>query len=118
VVGDLNDEPQAATTQILLGPPGSELGTPGAARPDQGDAHRLWNLAALIPEAERFSRVYHGRGELIDHILVSQALLNRVQEVRVVRPGALPSVGDDPPARQADIGSDHSPVLARVAFSE
>jgi hypothetical protein len=27
VLGDLNDEPQAATTQILLGPPGSEIGT-------------------------------------------------------------------------------------------
>jgi hypothetical protein len=31
VVGDLNDEPKAATTQILLGPPGSELGTPARA---------------------------------------------------------------------------------------
>ena len=29
VLGDLNDEPLAATTQILLGPPGSELDTAG-----------------------------------------------------------------------------------------
>jgi endonuclease/exonuclease/phosphatase family metal-dependent hydrolase len=29
VAGDLNDEPQAATTQLLHGPPGSEIGTPG-----------------------------------------------------------------------------------------
>lgn len=27
VLGDLNDEPQAATTQILLGPPRSKIGT-------------------------------------------------------------------------------------------
>ena len=38
VLGDLNDEEQAATTQILLGPPGSEIDTPGFDRPDQGDA--------------------------------------------------------------------------------
>ena len=29
VLGDLNDEPTAATTQILLGPPGSEIGRTG-----------------------------------------------------------------------------------------
>ena len=40
----------AATTQILLGPPGSEIGTGGFDRPDQGDAERLWNLAPLLPE--------------------------------------------------------------------
>ena len=56
VLGDLNDEPLAATTQILLGPPGSEIGTPGELHPDKGDAWRLWNLAPRIPEAHRFSR--------------------------------------------------------------
>jgi endonuclease/exonuclease/phosphatase family metal-dependent hydrolase len=40
VLGDLNDEPTAATTQILLGPPGSEVGTPGFERPDYGDGSR------------------------------------------------------------------------------
>jgi endonuclease/exonuclease/phosphatase family metal-dependent hydrolase len=57
VAGDLNDEAQAATTQILLGPPGSEIGTPGYDQPDAGDRTRLWNLAALIPEPERYSRI-------------------------------------------------------------
>jgi predicted extracellular nuclease len=61
VLGDLNDEPQAATTQILSGPPGSEIGTGGFTQPDQGDQQRLWNLAARIPAEQRFSRVYHGR---------------------------------------------------------
>lgn len=116
VLGDLNDEPQAATTQILLGPPGSEIGTAGADTPDKGDASRLWNLAPLIPEAERFSRIYHGRGELIDHLLVSKALLDRVEEVHVIGHEALPSVTDDPSARRADQGSDHAPVVARVNF--
>jgi hypothetical protein len=77
VLGDLNDEPTAATTQILVGPPGSEIDTSGFDRPDQGDGSRLWNLAPLIPAERRFSRVFRGRGELIDHILVSHALVQR-----------------------------------------
>jgi len=69
LAGDLNDEASAATAQILRGPPGSEFDTVGFDREDVGDAHRLWNLAARIPQKERFSRVYRGRGELIDHLL-------------------------------------------------
>jgi endonuclease/exonuclease/phosphatase family metal-dependent hydrolase len=116
VLGDLNDEPLAATTQILLGPPGSEIGTPGALVPDRGDAARLWNLAPLIPEGERFSRVYQGRHELIDHIMVSRSLLDRVDEVHTLSAAGLPSVGDDPVARRDARASDHSPVLAQLAI--
>jgi hypothetical protein len=50
--GDLNDEPTAATTQIVAGPSGSEIDlAPGSAfqRPDADDAFRLWNLAPLLP---------------------------------------------------------------------
>ncbi len=69
VLGDLNDEVEAATTQILNGPTGSEIGT--ALRPAlKGDRQWLWNLAPRIPEAQRFSRIYRGRKELIDsHVL-------------------------------------------------
>jgi len=115
VLGDLNDTPDAATTQMLLGPGGSEIGTPGERIPDKGDAFRLWNLAALIPADQRFTRVYRGRPELIDHILISRALLERVVEVRTVvqRPAAdLPSVTDEPAARRDEPGSDHAPVVA------
>ncbi len=81
VAGDLNDEPEATTTQLLYGPPGSEIGTTGFDRPDQGDRQRLWNLAPLIPDNQRFSRIYHGRGGLIDHLLVSHALV-KAQYIR------------------------------------
>ena len=115
VCGDLNDTEDAATTQLLLGPGGSEIGTAGERTPDAGDAHRLWNLAPLVPEARRFSRVYRGRGELIDHVLVSRALLTRVKGVDCaldVLPGdSLPSVTDDPRPRVGTPGSDHAPVL-------
>jgi endonuclease/exonuclease/phosphatase family metal-dependent hydrolase len=111
VAGDLNDEPQAATTQILLGPGGSELGTHGFARPDAGDAHRLWNLSPLIPNHEQYTRIYRGKGELIDHLLVSHVMVRRAMQVTT---GQLPvpSVGDDPSQRKGQPGSDHRPVVA------
>jgi endonuclease/exonuclease/phosphatase family metal-dependent hydrolase len=114
VCGDLNDDGQAATTQLLLGPPGSEIGTAGFNRPDAGDAQRLWNLDALIPEADRYSRIYRGRRELIDHILVSAPLVGVVGAVGA-GPGAGPSITDDPDARRNEPGSDHRPVHAEFA---
>ncbi|GGV67413.1 hypothetical protein GCM10010294_21980 [Streptomyces griseoloalbus] len=118
VLGDLNDEVQAATTQILLGPPGSEIGTPGYDRPDDGDAFRLWDVAPLIPAAQRYSRVNFGRRELIDHVLLSHRLVRRVTVAGTGLPDEvpprLPSVGPDPAERRGVAGSDHAPVWVRV----
>ena len=114
LVGDLNDEPQAATTQILYGPPGSQIGTTGYQRPDRGDTARLWNLAPLIPQAQRFSRIYQGQPELIDHIMVSHVLVDRVSEVRTVTDRHLPSIGDDPNTRRDAQDSDHAPVFGQI----
>lgn len=121
VLGDLNDEPEAATTQILLGPPGSEIGTGGFATSDHGDGSRLWNLAPLInlrpgepPHLDNpnaFSRVFQGRGELIDHILVSDKLVRCVDHV-AAGPGTPPSITEDPGARRDAPASDHLPVVA------
>ncbi|MHC5908549.1 endonuclease/exonuclease/phosphatase family protein [Streptomyces sp. S6] len=120
VLGDLNDEVQAATTQILLGPPGSEIGTPGYKTPDQGDKLRLWDVAPLIPADRRYSRVNSGRRELIDHVLLSHQLVHRVTEAGTGVPDdegvlRLPSVGEDPRERRDATGSDHAPVWVRVA---
>jgi endonuclease/exonuclease/phosphatase family metal-dependent hydrolase len=117
VLGDLNDVPNAATTQILKGPQGSELGTSGFARPDAGDKSRLFNLAALIPAERRFSRVYKSNGELIDHIFASEELfpgkprqLPQVDShVDLVKPD---SISDNPLERVGEPGSDHAPITA------
>jgi endonuclease/exonuclease/phosphatase family metal-dependent hydrolase len=118
VLGDMNDEVPAATTQILLGPPGSEIGTPGYDRADQGDAVRLWDVAPLIPADQRYSRINSGRRELIDHILLSHHLVHRVTAAGTGLPGEgtlrLPSVGPDPAERREAPGSDHAPVWVRV----
>jgi predicted extracellular nuclease len=115
VLGDLNDGPDAATTQILSGPTGSEIGTAGFDQPDRGDGQRLWNLAARIPEGQRFSRIYRGRGELIDHILVGHALVHTVADGAVHTDGAgpTPSIDDQPADRRDAAGSDHRPVIAQ-----
>jgi endonuclease/exonuclease/phosphatase family metal-dependent hydrolase len=118
VLGDMNDEVQAATTQMLLGPPGSEIGTPGYDQADSGDAVRLWDVAPLIPADQRYSRIDSGRRELIDHILVSHHLVHRVTAAGTGLPGdgtvRLPSVGPDPAERRGAPGSDHAPVWVRV----
>jgi hypothetical protein len=57
LTGDLNDTVQAATTQLILGPPGSEIKTPGFDHPDHGDPQRLWNLAPPMPAGKDYSRV-------------------------------------------------------------
>ncbi len=115
VMGDCNDEVNAATTQILNGPPGSEIGTAGADRPDKGDAYRLFNLAPLIPEAERYSRVFRGRRELIDHIFVSNALRPHVTSVGTRTGGEpLPSITENPSARRNAPFSDHAMVLVDI----
>ena len=109
VLGDLNDEPQAATTQILLGPPGSEFKTDGFDTPDKGDAQRLWNLAPMLPDGRAFSRIFNGRPELIDHILVSHALAHSLESADTGTTD-LPSISGPRPASD---GSDHAPVFAR-----
>jgi hypothetical protein len=76
VLGDLDDEPAAASTQILYGPPGSQPDTAGFAHPDRGDTLRLWDLAHRIPADQRFTRIVEGHGELIDHIRVRHTLLD------------------------------------------
>jgi endonuclease/exonuclease/phosphatase family metal-dependent hydrolase len=114
VLGDLNDEVQAATTQLLLGPPGSEIGTPGFERPDEGDARRLWNLAPLIPAERRYSRIYRGRRELVDHVLVAKPVVDRVVRVDTATTD-LPSITDDPTTRRDASGSDHAPVVVELS---
>jgi endonuclease/exonuclease/phosphatase family metal-dependent hydrolase len=118
LLGDLNDVTNAATTQILNGPGGSEIGTLGFDRPDAGDDTRLFNLAPLIPAERRFSRINQGNRELIDHIFVSQELLSgKPRKVPAVDShvdifGALPSVTSNPGVRRGEPASDHAPITA------
>jgi len=112
VCGDLNDTPEAATTQLLFGPPGSQIGTGGFDQPDQGDAQRLWETGYAMQPPDNYSRINQGRHELIDHILVSHALIGALQDAETV-PLDIPSIGTHPlTTPRTDPPSDHRPALA------
>jgi hypothetical protein len=83
----------------------------------------MWNLAPRLnftpdgqPPAEPPStRVFKGRGELIDHIFASHRLVNHenIPEARtVVASNRLPSVNEVPSERKSDPASDHAAVVA------
>ena len=121
VLGDFNDGPEAATSQLLLGPPGSVIGSRGFDRPDQGDPARLFNTAALIPEDRRYSRIQQGMKELLDQIYASEELFPRNEDGHRELPAVdshidfasqLPSVSNDPNIRAEEIEPDHAPVTA------
>jgi exonuclease III len=85
---------------------------------------KLAAIAAVVerlasdPAEQRYSRVYRGRHELIDHILVSRALLTRVEAAFTGAADAPPpSVGDEPAAAHPAVRAcDHVPVLARLSY--
>ena len=123
LLGDLNDVPAAQTSLILNGPQGSQIGTLGFDRPDKGDAVRLFNLAPLIDEERRYSRIEDGRKELIDQIIASAGFLPVAEESKKRRlpeevdsyvdfRDRLPSVENDPGEREGDVAPDHAPVVA------
>jgi hypothetical protein len=112
ICGDLNDTLDAATTQLLFGPPGSQIGTGGYPRPDQGDPQRLWDVGYKMTPPNNYSRINDGRPELIDHILASHALVQTLTDAATI-PLDLPSVSTHPQlAPRTDPPSDHRPVLA------
>ena len=67
-----------------------------------------------ILETEYNSRIYRGRGELIDHIFASRGLLDPLPTVRTSYPVGIdmPSVTDEPGEIRNLPGSDHAAVVA------
>jgi len=123
VLGDLNDNQDAATTQVLHGKEGSQPDSKRAFNaPDKGDETRLFNLASLIPARRRYSRIHAGKKELLDHILASVEFFpgrpRRLPEVDSVVDfdGKLASIEANPGARRKEPASDHSPVVARFSL--
>jgi hypothetical protein len=74
----------------------------------------MWNLYRLLPpEGPNYTRIYRGRGELIDHIFASHRLVNpdNLPTVEVIAATPLPSM-DDQPAPATALPSDHAAVVA------
>jgi predicted extracellular nuclease len=91
VVGDLNSFFESLPIQTLR---------------EAGLAHVLDSL----PPEERYSYIYEGESQVLDHILVTSALWERIVRVEVLHTNAdypLPAPGDTSPLHQ----SDHDPVV-------
>ena len=79
----------------------------------------MWNTAELIDETKRFSRLYRGRLELIDHVFVSHFLVTGTRTVdvtTVTAPQGMPSIDDDPNARIGKPDSDRAAIVATFDF--
>lgn len=103
VVGDLND--------FSFAEPGEGPDHPLAILRGSG-ATRLEDLATDVPFAQRYSFIFDGNSQLLDHILVSPALRARVAKVRIAHFNA-----DFPHGMHADPrtplrASDHDPLEA------
>jgi predicted extracellular nuclease len=85
VLGDINDFEFSRTVQILQG-------------------FQLLDLYHLLPPSERYSYVFEGNSQALDHILVSPALLSPLPEYDSVHVNA----------EFADQQSDHDPQVARL----
>jgi exonuclease III len=67
-----------------------------------------------MPTGRNYSRINQGRPELIDHILVSELLVRKVDvsSVGAVITQPLPSITPVPTERLNEPSSDHAPVVA------
>ncbi|RME06443.1 MAG: hypothetical protein D6803_06475, partial [Anaerolineae bacterium] len=71
----------------------------------------LVHVFERLPEDERYTYIYHGQSQVLDHILVTpelMALLRRVDVLHVNADYAIPAPDDESPIRK----SDHDPVVA------
>jgi predicted extracellular nuclease len=96
VLGDMNDTPDSRSLKALTG---------------TKRAPTLINTTAtLVPEAERYSFLYEGRSELIDHILVTPGLQAQVDRTGVRHGNADLPIGDawdSSPQRASDHDSPY-----------
>jgi uncharacterized protein len=88
VLGDINDFEFSRTVEILQG-------------------FQLLDLYYLLPRNERYSYVFEGNSQALDHILVSPALLLPIPEYDSVHVNS----------EFADQQSDHDPQVARLKVS-
>ena len=104
VTGDFNAEDGATPLKIIAGAP-EDTGNGALAY------RSLVPLERAIPADRRFSVLHHGRPQLLDHLLVSHALLGAVRIVEIHNE----ALGDEAMAYERDVaagGSYHAPIVA------
>ena len=96
VLGDLNDYYGSAPVETLR----------------SGTQPALVHLFDFLPEVDRYTYIFNGGSQTLDHVLISPALEPHVAEVQPVHVNAdFAAPGDEAGMHHA---SDHDPVLVRV----
>ncbi len=99
VAGDLNDTPESAPLAPLLGLEG------------------LHDVAAVLPEDDRYTYIYRGKGNQIDYLLVSEPLREALQTVTMERRGMHKVEGHlSTVTNEATSASDHAAIVAEFAL--
>ncbi|MEW6488135.1 MAG: endonuclease/exonuclease/phosphatase family protein [Thermodesulfobacteriota bacterium] len=105
VLGDFNDFLESEALRIVRGD-ARACRSPG-----------LWERELLpcelsIPPGLRFSQIYRGHPEMLDHILISRSLLPHFSGARVLNEFLRDAEEGPEPGLSADPGSDHAPLVA------
>ncbi|KPJ93749.1 MAG: hypothetical protein AMJ55_07500 [Gammaproteobacteria bacterium SG8_15] len=110
VAGDLND--------FQFAEPGEGDDHPIAIIEGLAEEVALTNLIREVKESERFTYIYDGNSQALDHMLVSPSLLEQVKTVRIPRFNAnYPEIlGADPTS--ANRSSDHDPIVATFKLKD
>lgn len=108
VAGDLNDFSFTEPGEGVEHPVGIVAGGAGEVL--------LTDLADLEKEAERFTFVFDGNSQVLDHMLVSPALMALFKSVNMLHFNAgFPAILGDDTTTTLHV-SDHDPIEARFAF--
>jgi hypothetical protein len=105
VLGDFNDVLASEGLRILCGDARACL-SPSLA------AQELLPCELSVPPALRFTQLYRGRPEMLDHLLISRALVPHFVEARVLNEFLRESEDGPGMALPLDPGSDHAPLVA------
>ncbi|BAM00579.1 MULTISPECIES: endonuclease/exonuclease/phosphatase family protein [Caldilinea] len=98
VLGDLNDYYGSEPVETVR----------TATEPD------LVHLSERLPPLSRYTYIYNGASQALDHVLVSPALAANVGEVTVLRLNADYASPQAPDADNIFHASDHDPLLVRI----
>ncbi|WP_328432586.1 hypothetical protein [Streptomyces sp. NBC_00453] len=115
VLGDLNDEPTAATPRSSSVRPAPRSAPPASTAPTMATRPGCGTSPHTSPKTSD-SGVHAGQPELIDHTLVSHALPARVERAFTGAEHPLPPVNAGPAERRDKPVSDHAPVLATLRY--
>ncbi len=109
VLGDLNEFEFVSPLQIIEGTEAVVPGSEGFEITDTGEEAVFTNLTDFIPEDERYTFIFQGNSQSLDHILVSDSILFGEPEVDIVHVNSEFAVTDA-------TASDHEPIVASLTL--